>query len=122
VAHDDADLYREVIDRLVESCQHGQGQIAAGRARAGVWNAHVRPDGMSDQWAMNELLARLEPAEREVVAQMLSDAFESGVHETLVTLHQAQVAPFDLAYEGTPYHDFVGRLAGWNWPTDQTRW
>jgi len=55
------------------------------RARAGVWNANAdaQPDDMPDQRAMNLLLARLDQAEREVLAQMLSEAFEGGVHATL---------------------------------------
>jgi hypothetical protein len=122
VDKDDRKLYRDVIDRLVQACQHGQGQIGANRARAGVWNAAAnhQPDRMPDQRSMNLLLLRLEAADRQVLAQMLTQAFESGVHETLVTLHEAEIAPFDAAYEGTPFHDFAGRVAGWTWPTDET--
>jgi hypothetical protein len=47
---------------------------------------------------------------------MLAGAFFGGVHETLVVLHEAGIRPFDDGYEGTPYHDFVGRLDGWEWP------
>ena len=122
---DDSDrTYREVIDRMVDSCRDGQGQIGARRARAGVWNAYADalPDELSDQRAMNLLLARLDPADREVLAQMLYEAFRGGVHEALVILHEEGVSPFDAGYEGTPFHDFVGRLDDWPWPEDQTRW
>ncbi len=44
---------------------------------------------------------------------MLYEAFWGGVHETLVILHEEGVSPFDTAYEGTPFHDFVGRLDDW---------
>jgi hypothetical protein len=47
---------------------------------------------------------------------MLEEALVAGVHETLVKLHEAQVEPFEDGYEGTPYHDFIGRLGGWEWP------
>jgi hypothetical protein len=29
--------------------------------------------------------------------------------------------PFDKAYEGTPFHDFVGRLDDWEWPKASKR-
>jgi hypothetical protein len=118
---DDNDrTYRDVIDRLVRACHDGQGQIGASRARAGLWNANAdaQPDAMPDQRAMNRLLAGLDQAEREVLAQMLSEAFEGGVHETLVTLYDAEVPPFDAGYEGTPFHDFAGRLDHWSWPEE----
>lgn len=121
---DDCDrTYRDVIDRLVRACRAGQGQMGARRARAGLWNANAdaQPEAMPDQRLMNLLLARLDQAEREVLAQMLSEAFVSGVHETLVTIYKAGVPPFNVAYEGTPFHDFVGRLEGWTWPDGQTR-
>ncbi|WP_088284679.1 DUF6547 family protein [Kineosporia sp. A_224] len=111
--------YRDVIDRLVKSCLEGQGQISADRARRGVWNPNALGlgDGMEDQAAMNDLLARLAPEDRELLASILSEQFVHGVHETLVVLHEEQVPPFDEGYEGSPFHDFVGRLDGWPWPT-----
>jgi hypothetical protein len=33
-------------------------------------------------------------------------------------LHEAGIQPFEDGYEGTPYHDFVGRLIDWSWPVD----
>ena len=47
----------------------------------------------------------------------VSDAFVGGVHETLAVLHEEQIAPFEDGYEGTQFHDFVGRLDNWRWPT-----
>ena len=54
--------------------------------------------------------------DREVLAGMLQSSFEGGIHDTLVTLHDAEVEPFDSGYEGSPFHDFVGRLTGWQRP------
>ena len=51
-----------------------------------------------------------------MLATMLQEALVAGVHETLVKLYEAQVEPFEDGYEGTPYHDFIGRLGGWEWP------
>lgn len=45
-----------------------------------------------------------------------ADAYVAGVHDTLRVLHDAQVPPFEEGYEGTPFHDFMGRLNGWDWP------
>jgi hypothetical protein len=42
----------------------------------------------------------------------------TGVFETLKALEEFQIAPFVDGYEGSPYHDFIGRLDGWEWPTD----
>ena len=64
---------------------------------------------------MNRFLDGLNDAERAVLAGMLEEAFVGGVHETLVILHEAGVQPFEHGYEGTPYHDFVGRLQGLSW-------
>jgi hypothetical protein len=116
----DRKQYRDVVDRLVRSCRQGQGQIAANRVRSGVWNpnADTMRDDMPDQAAMNALLRRLEADDREVLAQFLAQQFVGGVHETLVVLHEAGIAPFDDGYEGTPFHDFVGRLDDWPWPDD----
>jgi hypothetical protein len=108
--------YRDVIDRLVRECRSGQGTIGASRARAGVWNANATPQFLPEQHQMNELFSRLSEQDRETVAEMLSSEFVSGVHATLVALHEAAIPPFDDGYEGTPFHDFVGRLGDWNWP------
>ncbi len=110
--------YREIIDALVHSCRAGQGQLARRRAQAGLWNQNAddRPDELPDQHAFNVLLRKLDAAEREVLGALLAQQFVSGVHEALVVLHARNVPPLGDAYEGTPYHDFVGRLGGWEWP------
>lgn len=45
-----------------------------------------------------------------------ADAFVAGVHTALVALHESAIPPFEEGYEGTPFHDFIGRLNGWTWP------
>lgn len=115
-SNDERRQYREVIDRLVRDCRSGQGTIGASRARAGVWNANATPKFLPEQHQINEFLSRLPKQDRETVAQMLSSEFVSGVHASLVALHEAAIPPFDDGYEGTPFHDFVGRLDDWSWP------
>src|SRR5262249_13408893 len=109
-------IYRELIDELVRVCHEGQGQIGAERARAGVWNLNATPDFIPDQYAINLLLKRLSASERETLAQMLAHEVEIGVFETLKVLESFQIAPFEEGYEGSPYHDFIGRLSDWEWP------
>jgi hypothetical protein len=114
-------LYRELIDRLVAACREGQGQVAPKRVRSGHWNEHATADLLPDQHEINVLLARMAEVDRDVLARLLETTFVAGVHTALATLHQAEIPPFDTAYEGTPFHDFVGRLEGWKWPQSRSR-
>jgi hypothetical protein len=52
---------------------------------------------------------------------MLADAHVGGIHAVLVALNEAEMQPFDKGYEGTPYHDFIGRLDDWDWPVGEDR-
>jgi hypothetical protein len=65
---------------------------------------------------MNLLLARLTRADREILATILTQQVETGVFETLKVLEQFGIAPFEDGYEGSPFNDFLGRLANWEWP------
>ena len=67
---------------------------------------------------MNMLLARLSDDDRADVARMVELSYESGIHDALRVLHDHEVSPFDDAYEGAPFLDFMGRLrTDWDWPT-----
>jgi hypothetical protein len=109
---------RSVIDELVRVCREGQGQIGPRRARAGVWNANATAEFLPDQHEFNLLLARLGVAEREVLARLLEHEVELGIFEALKVLEEFEVQPFVEGYEGSPYHDFIGRLSNWKWPQD----
>lgn len=117
----DDELYRRVIDALVDDCRSGQGQIGVRRARAGVWNANATPTFLPDQYEVNVLLDELSAHDRETVGRLLAGAFEGGVFAALRVLYEAQAPPFDRSYEGTPFNDFIGRLDGWAWPEDGNR-
>ena len=113
------DLYRSLIDALVDECRHGGGTVLATWARRGVWNPYAldHPEEMPDEQRMNEVLARMPDGAREVLAGMLMQSYEGGVHDTLRVLHDHGLPPFDDPYEGTPSHDFMGRLrTDWDWP------
>ena len=114
----DADSeYRGLIDAMVEACNEGQGQIAASRVHAGVWNAHV--DEHSEQQAVNDLLAALTLDQRAVLAELLTQQYRSGMFGALVVLSESGTPPFDRAYEGSPFEDFIGRVDGWQWPENR---
>lgn len=107
-----------MIDELVGVCKDGQGQIGPRRVRAGVWNKNAKEDYISDQHAINLLLKRLSAEDREIIADMLAHEVVTGVFETLKVLEKFEVEPFKDGYEGSPYHDFIGRLNNWEWPKD----
>jgi hypothetical protein len=68
---------------------------------------------------MNLLLAKLGASERETLATFLAQEFEGGVFEALKALEKFQIPPFEGGYEGSPFHDFIGRLSGeWEWPEE----
>jgi len=50
---------------------------------------------------------------------MLARQVEVGMFEALKALEKYEVKPFEDGYEGSPSHDFIGRMAGdWDWPGD----
>lgn len=113
-------LYRQIIDAMVVSCVQGQGQVSAGRIRAGMWNpnAHEVADVDPNPERMNALLAQLSEEHREALAALFAEEFASGMFNALEVLHAAQCAPFEQGYDGDPGDDFLGRMDGWQWPED----
>ncbi len=116
--HDKPQKYRDFIDHMVEVCHNGQGSIGADKARSGIWNLNATAEYLIDQHKINQLLMRLDEDQRESVARMLSHAFEGGVFESLKALEQFEIEPFNDGYEGSPFLDFIGRVAEdpWEWP------
>ena len=106
-------IYKDVIDAMVEACMERQGQIGPNRVRAGVWNINANEEFIPEQNKINIFLEKLEPKDR---ASMLEDAVVQGVFEALRILEEKEIEPFKEGYEGSPYNDFIGRLDGWNWP------
>jgi len=116
--------YRDFIDCMVDVCKNGQGQIGSERALSGLWNQNATEENAkedidwNDQYQMNLLLQKLSQAERKVIALMLEQSFRGGVFETLKYLEEFEIEPFIEGYEGSPYNDFIGRVAKepWDWP------
>ena len=109
--------YRAVIDDLVVICRDTTRFGYANRVRKGVWNPNAAsPNFDADQYAFNQLLVRLTPDDRETIARMLKEQATDAVFETLKILEAHAVEPFTNGYEGSPSHDFVGRMSDWEWP------
>ena len=97
---EDDRVYRTIIDRLVEACHKGQGQIGRKRALAGVWNANATAKRFPEQHEVNLLLGRRSKEDREVLARMLEEAFQGGVHSALATLHEARASSLRQGLRG----------------------
>ncbi len=118
---DEDELYRSLIDRLVDDCATGPGQIAVRRARQGIWNREASETLLPEQHRMNVLLSELPADKRDVVAERLAETYVAGVFGGLVALSDNEIPPFDMSYEGTPFHDFMGRRNAWEWPLERQR-
>ena len=115
-------IYRDFIDSLVDNCHSGQGQIEPDIVRDGVWNRNEPRDLDEHQNDLNELLKRLNSKDREVLATQLEKSFEGGVFETLKILEEFEIEPFKEGYEGSPVHEFIGRVdkeGMWEWPEEK---
>lgn len=86
-------------------------------AGCGTGMRSIIPMSCPEEHRMNTVLARLGNEDRTVVARMPELSYEGGIHDTFRVLNDHEVPPFDDAYEGTPFHDFLGRLkTDWEWP------
>jgi len=112
-------VYRAVIDAMVRVLREGQGQLGAELVRAGLWNQSATPTFIPEQHAINVFLQHLDSGQREVLAGMMVHQVEVGMFEALKVLEEYEVPPFEDGYEGSPIHDFVGRVRGdWDWPEE----
>jgi len=117
-----AGLYRELIDAFVRSCREGAGQLSAQRIRDGVWHPGASQRSLPTEHAMNVLLQCLTPSQRATLAQAVAERFVGGVFDAIAQLSWEDLEPFDGAYEGDPFNDFIGRLSGdWPWPEEEAR-
>lgn len=115
------EIYRKFIDSMVDMCRNGQGQIGANRVASGIWKKNANANYIPEQHKINLLIQRLSLTEREVLAELLSDAVVTGVFETLNALETFQISPFESGYEGSPFNDFIGRLDDWEWPNTKSK-
>lgn len=113
-------LYKTFIDGLVER-------------RHGVLGQWIRKKGWPDlpeNREINELLSKLTPKEKEVVARIAQQARDGGIHDTLVLLNERmnlnglRIAENGVEMAVEPYGtelfwDWVARCAGDKWPEHQ---
>lgn len=119
--------YRGVIDEVVRELREGSGMRDPRRILDGIPADRLDPDRYAPAVvergeALNALRASLSEQQRDLLAQMVFDAFDGGVFATLEALHAYGVEPFDEGYEGDPHSDYVGRTAGLGWPDEDGRW
>lgn len=111
------DAYQAFIDELVERTPSLGARLV--RESGKLTNAPAEAD-------LNGLVARLDPADRELLAQALDRERGGAVHDVLVTLTwwldtgrlswAAGGVALPAGIEGGLNNDYVGRLAGWRWP------
>jgi hypothetical protein len=76
--------------------------------------------------AANELVSRLSRSDRETLASMLEAERSGAIHDVLANLTwwldtgsvrwSSGEEPMPAGLEGGLHCDFIGRLAGWEWP------
>ena len=117
-------IYKDFIDNMVEICNNGQGTIESRKILNGVWNKNLKDEmkklnSFKEDFIINEMLKKLNQEEKEILAKLFKNQFIGGVFETLKYLEEFEIEPFIEGYEGSPFHDFIGRVDEedpWEWP------
>ena len=110
-------IYQGIIDELVKKSRN---------CVDANWAINGEAKGSGDHIArLNELLAKLTPEERETLAQYVSDAYMSGIYDTLCELEwYIDCKDMKITVEGEELpttkfeglgNDFIGRRDGWEW-------
>jgi len=111
-------IYQEIIDGLVKkskSCVEAK------------WALKGQAKGNSEYTdKLNILLSKLTAEERETLAQFVSDAYGSGIYDTLCDLEwyidckEMKISVEDEELPITEFeglgNDYIGRCEGWEWP------
>jgi hypothetical protein len=106
--------YKAFIDHLVE-------------IRPSALVRWVKENGwpqLPENQKLNQLLEQLTPEQKEVVAQMVQQGRDDGIHDTLVALSGVDLIQENIVFAvepyGTPLHyDWVCRREGDEWPEHQ---
>jgi hypothetical protein len=122
-------MYRDFIDAMADECNNGQGQVYSVNILSGIWNVNAeikklreKNDDLKEQYKMGLILKNLSDEERKILIKMFEGAFQAGVFETLAKLEEFEIEPFIEGYNGSPYDDFIGRVAKddpWDWPDEK---
>ena len=110
------EMYKAFIDGLVERKDSVRGKWILG-------NGYPNTDENRD---INELLSMLSNEQKRIIVQMVIEARESGIHDTLQYMNEMMdCRDLVLSQKGEPYpydhfdsmyYDFIARCAGDEWP------
>jgi uncharacterized protein DUF6547 len=115
------DVYKEIIDQLVNETTHSVTQkLVTERGFFLETSAHA---------VFNELVRPLTPEKRKLLGDMLLAERRSAIHDVLAVLtwwilcgglaftFEGEPMPVELSGMGL-HGDFVGRLQDWDWPAE----
>ena len=111
------ELYKTLIDELVKMSRRcaDANNVKKGSVR-----------GIAAESGINDVLAKLDEKDREILAAFVLDAYGSGIYDTLEQLEWLRCCK-DMVitvegeelptgkFEGIPC-DYIGRRDGWEWP------
>ena len=115
------EAYKAMIDQLVEQTTPGVNERRLGES--GVYS------GSAEDAAANDLVTSLSGQQRDVLAEMLRQERVSAIHDVLAAFtwwllcrevgltFRGKPMPFQLSEMGL-HGDYIGRLDGWEWPSD----
>ena len=118
--NDQVKIYQDFIDELTE----------LNEGVAAIWILEKEYPSVKENESINNLLKRLSKSDKEIIAQMVTDARIDGIHDTLVYLQDninlegLKIVRNDIDIanmpHGTTMHwDYVARSQGQEWPTEQ---
>ena len=113
-----AQLYRELIDTLVQMSRKSVGEQWALKGEAKGTDEHIAK--------LNKLFAKLNDDERKTLAEFAADEYMSGIYDTLCELEwYADCKDMTISIDGEQLplqkyegmgNDFIGRRSGdWDW-------
>lgn len=113
--------YQHFIDHMVSV---RNSSLFPERLRTGKWMFHTPPEEQKYQ----SLLDRLSPEDRELVAQIIQDAVDSAVFDSLkvLTENEYRIRKENLELPWEPYgsemyYDYVERIANSKWPSKPSK-
>jgi len=118
-------LYKKFIDDLVEIQQ--QSDITANRIREkNLWSTSAD----SELVKQNKIIKSLNDDDREIVAEMLQEARDSGIHDVLVYFQEEMdLNDLRITINGVElpvshfwdlFHDWQYRRSGESWPDEKS--
>lgn len=115
------DLYKSIVDGLADL---GKGVYRNWISERGAW-----PD-LPENKPINDFLSKLDPNDKEILIDLLEDAREEGIHDTLVyfydrmTIDGLKIIEKNVEMTIDPfgtelYYDWTCRVEGDLWPDEE---